>query len=63
MHRTHMGDDQDPAHILKGAIRTALSDGWDGSMWATEANLAETGDANRVNLRTERPSLDPKLVV
>ena len=23
-----------------------------GSMWATEANLAETGDANRVNLRT-----------
>ncbi len=25
LHRTHMGDDQDPAHILKGAIRTALS--------------------------------------
>lgn len=36
MHRTHMGDDQDPVHILKGAIRTALSDGWGGSMWATD---------------------------
>ena len=36
LHRTHMGDDQDPAHILKGAIRTALADGWGGSMWATD---------------------------
>jgi carbon-monoxide dehydrogenase catalytic subunit len=36
LHRTHMGDDQDPAHILKGAIRTALGDGWGGSMWATD---------------------------
>jgi anaerobic carbon-monoxide dehydrogenase catalytic subunit len=36
LHRTHMGDDQDPVHILKGAIRTALSDGWGGSMWATD---------------------------
>jgi carbon-monoxide dehydrogenase catalytic subunit len=36
LHRTHMGDDQDAAHILKGAIRTALSDGWGGSMWATD---------------------------
>ncbi len=36
LHRTHMGDDQDPVHILKGAIRTALADGWGGSMWATD---------------------------
>lgn len=36
LHRTHMGDDQDPAHILRGAIRTALGDGWGGSMWATD---------------------------
>jgi anaerobic carbon-monoxide dehydrogenase catalytic subunit len=36
LHRTHMGDDQDAAHILRGAIRTALSDGWGGSMWATD---------------------------
>jgi carbon-monoxide dehydrogenase catalytic subunit len=36
LHRTHIGDDQDPAHILNHAIRTALSDGWGGSMIATD---------------------------
>lgn len=36
LHRTHMGDDQDPEHILLGALRTALSDGWGGSMLATD---------------------------
>jgi anaerobic carbon-monoxide dehydrogenase catalytic subunit len=36
LHRTHMGDDQDASHILSAAVRTALSDGWGGSMWATD---------------------------
>jgi carbon-monoxide dehydrogenase catalytic subunit len=36
LHRTHMGDDQDPAHILEHAVRTALADGWGGSMIATD---------------------------
>jgi carbon-monoxide dehydrogenase catalytic subunit len=36
MHRTHIGDDQDPEHILQHAIRTALADGWGGSMIATD---------------------------
>jgi len=36
LHRTHMGDDQAPEHILKGALRCALSDGWGGSMIATD---------------------------
>ncbi len=36
LHRTHIGDDQDPAHILEHAIRTGLSDGWAGSMIATD---------------------------
>jgi carbon-monoxide dehydrogenase catalytic subunit len=36
LHRTHMGDDQHPEHILKGALRCALADGWGGSMIATE---------------------------
>ena len=36
LHRTHIGDDQDPAHILNHAIRTAISDGWGGSMIATD---------------------------
>ncbi|MDI6696776.1 MAG: anaerobic carbon-monoxide dehydrogenase catalytic subunit [Anaerolineales bacterium] len=36
LHRTHIGDDQDPEHILVHAIRTALADGWGGSMMATD---------------------------
>jgi len=36
LHRTHIGDDQDPEHILNHAIRTSLADGWAGSMIATD---------------------------
>jgi carbon-monoxide dehydrogenase catalytic subunit len=36
MHRTHMGDDQDPDHILDAAIRCALADGWGGSMLSSD---------------------------
>ena len=36
LHRTHMGDDQDASHIMNASVRTALSDGWGGSMWATD---------------------------
>lgn len=36
LHRTHMGDDQDPEHILHHAVRTALGDGWGGSLIATD---------------------------
>ena len=36
LHRTHIGDDQDPEHILQHAVRTALGDGWGGSLLATD---------------------------
>jgi len=36
LHRTHIGDDQDSEHILQHAIRVGLSDGWGGSMIATD---------------------------
>jgi carbon-monoxide dehydrogenase catalytic subunit len=36
LHRTHIGDDQDADHILQHAVRTALSDGWGGSLIATD---------------------------
>jgi carbon-monoxide dehydrogenase catalytic subunit len=36
MHRTHMGVDNDYANLLLHGLRTALSDGWGGSMIATE---------------------------
>lgn len=36
MHRTHMGVDQDYRSLLLSAARCALTDGWGGSMLATE---------------------------
>ncbi|MHB1416520.1 MAG: anaerobic carbon-monoxide dehydrogenase catalytic subunit [Chloroflexota bacterium] len=36
MHRTHIGVDQDAANLLKHSMRTALADGWGGSMLATD---------------------------
>lgn len=36
LHRTHIGDDQDADHLLHQALRTALADGWGGSMVATD---------------------------
>ena len=35
-HRTHIGNDQDPEHILDAALRCALGDGWGGSMLGTD---------------------------
>ena len=36
MHRTHMGVDQDYKNLLRQGVRAAISDGWGGSMIATE---------------------------
>jgi carbon-monoxide dehydrogenase catalytic subunit len=36
MHRTHIGVDQDYKHLLQQGVRTAIGDGWGGSMIATE---------------------------
>jgi len=36
MHRTHVGVDNEYAHLLLGAVKVALSDGWGGSMAATD---------------------------
>jgi carbon-monoxide dehydrogenase catalytic subunit len=36
MHRTHMGVDQDAENILDQVLRCSLSDGWGGSMLATD---------------------------
>jgi carbon-monoxide dehydrogenase catalytic subunit len=38
LHRTHMGVDNDYVNILLHAVRTSLSDGWGGSMIATEVS-------------------------
>jgi carbon-monoxide dehydrogenase catalytic subunit len=36
MHRTHMGVDQEYHNIIKQCTRTAISDGWGGSMISTD---------------------------
>ncbi|RKX57278.1 MAG: carbon-monoxide dehydrogenase catalytic subunit [Thermodesulfobacteriota bacterium] len=36
LHRVHMGVDQDYVNLLLQGLRTALADGWGGSMMATE---------------------------
>jgi len=38
LHRTHMGVDNDYINILLHGLRTSLSDGWGGSMIATEVS-------------------------
>lgn len=54
MHRTHMGCDNDAPNTLLHAARTALSDGWGGSMIGTELSDiifgTPTPRASRVNL-------------
>ena len=79
LHRTHMGNDQDPEHILMQALRTSLADGWGGSMMATDmtdvlfgtpkpirskANLGVL-KADRVNVivHGHEPTLSEMLVV
>jgi len=59
LHRTHMGDDQDADHILRAAMRTALSDGWGGSMLATDISDILFGTpspvVSQVNLGVLKP--------
>ncbi|NND37468.1 MAG: anaerobic carbon-monoxide dehydrogenase catalytic subunit [Gammaproteobacteria bacterium] len=54
LHRTHMGVDNDYVNTLLHALRTSLSDGWGGSMVATELSDVMFGTptpvASRVNL-------------
>ncbi len=54
MHRTHMGVDQDYQNLLLQGARTALADGWGGSMIATELQDVMFGTpapvASQINL-------------
>lgn len=54
MHRTHMGVDQDIESLMVQGMRTALADGWGGSMIATELQDIMFGNPvpilGRVNL-------------
>ncbi len=54
LHTTTMGVDNDPEHLILAAARTALADGWGGSMIATDASDILFGEPSplrsRVNL-------------
>ncbi|NOY13779.1 MAG: anaerobic carbon-monoxide dehydrogenase catalytic subunit [Deltaproteobacteria bacterium] len=78
LHRTHFGCDADPLSLIMQSVRCSLSDGWGGSLIATEmqdilfgtptiktvrANLGVL-DAERVNIivHGHEPSLSEKVV-
>ncbi len=54
MHMTNVGVDNDAEHIIMGSVRTALADGWGGSMIATDVSDVLFGQPqplrSRVNL-------------
>ena len=59
LHRTHMGVDSDYVNLLLHALRTGLSDGWGGSMIATELSDVMFGTPrptmSQVNLGVLKP--------
>lgn len=59
LHRTHMGVDNDYVNLLLHGLRTSLSDGWGGSMIATELSDILFGTptpvTTEVNLGVLRP--------
>jgi carbon-monoxide dehydrogenase catalytic subunit len=62
MHRTHMGVDQDYENMVKQCSRCALSDGWGGSMVATEISDILFGTPNPVLAAVDMGCLDEKQV-
>jgi carbon-monoxide dehydrogenase catalytic subunit len=62
MHRTHMGVDQHYENIVKQCSRTALSDGWGGSMVATEISDILFGTPTPVLAGVDMGCLDEKQV-
>jgi carbon-monoxide dehydrogenase catalytic subunit len=64
LHRTHIGNDQDAEHILDHALRTALSDGWGGSMLSTDVTdilfgtpVPLTSEVNMGNLEEDEVNI------
>jgi carbon-monoxide dehydrogenase catalytic subunit len=53
MHRSHMGVDQHYENITKQCSRTALADGWGGSMVATEISDILFGTPSPVSIETD----------
>lgn len=62
LHRTHMGVDNDYVNTLLHCLRTSLSDGWGGSMIATELSDVMFGTPKPVLSRVNLGALKPECV-
>ena len=62
MHRTHIGVDNDYKNILMHGFRTALSDGWGGSMVATDLSDVLFKTPNPILARSNLGTLSPEEV-
>jgi carbon-monoxide dehydrogenase catalytic subunit len=51
MHMTNIGVDNEAEHILLASVRTALADGWGGSMIATDVSDVLFGEPNPLRSR------------
>jgi len=62
MHRTHHGVEADPIALLRAAMRTALSDGWGGSMIATDVQDILFGGPQAIRSRANLGVLEEQQV-
>ncbi|MGB5211808.1 MAG: anaerobic carbon-monoxide dehydrogenase catalytic subunit [Gammaproteobacteria bacterium] len=62
LHRTHMGVDNDYVNTLLHGLRTSLSDGWGGSMVATELSDVMFGTPMPVRSKVNLGALRPEYV-
>jgi carbon-monoxide dehydrogenase catalytic subunit len=62
MHRTHMGVDNDPIHLILDGVKVALADGWGGSMVATDVSDVLFHSPQWVRSRANLGVLDPDTV-
>jgi carbon-monoxide dehydrogenase catalytic subunit len=62
LHRTHHGVEADPVALLRAAMRTALADGWGGSMIATDVQDVLFGGPQAIRSKANLGVLDERQV-
>ena len=62
LHRTHVGGDNEMRSILLAGVRTALADGWGGSMIATELSDIVFKSPHWIRSRVNLGVIEPKNV-
>jgi carbon-monoxide dehydrogenase catalytic subunit len=62
LHRTNMGTDHDYRNLVKGALKTAIADGWAGSMITTTVSDILFGTPKPIRARANLGVLEEKQV-